>query len=492
MKPRVRLAAVVAALLVGALGAPPAAGSGNPGAVRLLFFDATGHELSAHRALAVTVDGPNGFRNDALLDPASLVLVRRLPLFVDGSGELAFHVGVGQHLALEVNWPTATRGYSALVLDNGGAGFSVGTTVNFTYAAASDVARRLDLELAARPGYLPSAAFEQSRTRAERDLAAAQHARSEVARGRLGQLALNELAVANDLLLTEYGVQFARSHAASSRPWLGLTMDRISHYQSDLARARRLTGPYGWMRLVFDRGEPPSHYLSAVRQAKALGIHVLGQPIDSAYAHFYDRRGYLAREAGYIDYFHSHGNLVDAWEVGNEVNGEWLGPQMGAKVADSAAYARAHSGALVVVTLFWQLGTASTPINATFNWARRYLPPAVQRNVDVVLLSTYPDGAPMGLALDQVLRTMHAALPSERIGIGELGYYPGPGEGPWWYCTRVSRIEARACVANLFYRAALGYPYSVDGVFWWYFSEDFPREPELDHVVSAVREAVRG
>lgn len=99
-----------------------------------------------------------GFRCDALVDPASLKELVALPLSTAQNG-LIFTPVLGTPSALEVDWQTAARGYSTLILDNLGSGFTSGGTVNFKYQAAKDVKRRLDLGLASRPGYNRSTNF---------------------------------------------------------------------------------------------------------------------------------------------------------------------------------------------------------------------------------------------------------------------------------------------------------------------------------------------
>lgn len=69
------------------------------------------------------------------------------PLFTS-SGTLAFTI------------PSQPLGYSLVILDNGGSGFSGAATVNLTYQAALDEKRRLDSALAARPDYQPSSDFQ--------------------------------------------------------------------------------------------------------------------------------------------------------------------------------------------------------------------------------------------------------------------------------------------------------------------------------------------
>lgn len=147
------------------IGAAPARSGGT---VQLRFFDRRGHEISAAGARSRMSNGSAGWRNDALIDPTFLYDVQAHPLYTDDSGHLSFTLP-DRPVALAVNWPT-TRGYSLLILDNGGAGFRRGGVVNFTYRAAIDAKRMLDQEIAIRPSFVRSAAFNGAYDAAAKDI----------------------------------------------------------------------------------------------------------------------------------------------------------------------------------------------------------------------------------------------------------------------------------------------------------------------------------
>ena len=49
---------------------------------------------------------------------------------------------------------------------------------------------------------------------------------------------------------------------------------------------------------------------------------------------------------------------VDAWEVGNEIGGDWLGAGPVAKAQRAAKAVRERTSATTVLTLYYQLGQA--------------------------------------------------------------------------------------------------------------------------------------
>jgi hypothetical protein len=512
-KPFAALAATVAALAILA----PSALAAPRGTVVLKFFDPHGNGALLTPSQARTVmHGAGGWDTDALLDPKTMQDVREYPLYASGS-QLRFHIP-GKAVAFAVSWPTGSEGYSYVIVDDGGAGFASGGTVIFNYLAARDAKRRLDEELAARPEYVESAAFKAAYRKARSNLSMAKEGRTDSERGKYGQRALDAVSRANQLLLTEYGPKYARDHETD--PWVGLTVDDPSIYPKWAGLASAVTQPLGWVRIVFDPtidGGNPAYYRSAVEAADAAGLKILGQPIDSSFANRYTRAQYLNRFKAYVNAYPQ----VDAWEVGNEVNGCWVDSLTNAKgecenrlvppndrirnkIADAAAYVREkRPQAKVVLTLYWEIGGDAAKWS-TFNWARANLPAAVRKDIDVVLLSQYVEDAPMGLAFDQVMNALHEEFPEQKIGLGELDYWSTDTSKVWWAFDRSSpragrcgggkanrsALAARRRVASSYYAAAAGYPFSVLGGFWWYFPEEMPCDPKLQAAVRNVVKAI--
>ncbi|UNO38423.1 hypothetical protein [Streptomyces sp. MST-110588] len=475
------------------------------GTVTLKFYDAEGRgrELSPGRARAV-MHGNGGSDSDALLDARNLQVLQGYPLYASGS-HLRFDLP-GRPAAFAVNWPTS-QGFSTVVLDDGGQGFRTGATVVFNHQAARDADRRLRDALARRPDHVKSEVFTKAYRTARSELARADHATTDADRGKHGQRALNALDSAYGQMLQEYGPRYAKAH--TKQPWTGLTVADSAAHKEWAPLAKRLTAPHGWVRIVFDPdvdhdSSIPRRYREAVEAAHAAGLKVLGQPVDSTYASGHGhpglgtRKGYLARIKRYVDAFPG----IEAWEVGNEVNGCWTDSRTDAdgnctgkllpaddrmrnKVADAAAYVRAtRPRSQVVLTLYWQLGTTD-PQWSVFNWARANLPARVRADIDTVLLSTWLEDAPMGLAFDQVMNQLGAEFPGQRTGLGELGYWNQDTSKFYWAFDKDDPAEGRRQVAARYYAAALGYRFGVGGTFWWYFAQEMPRDKRLR---AAVRE----
>jgi len=454
----------------------------GPGTVTVLFFDRNGAALTPAQIRSTSNNGTIGYDNDALVDPVTMRAISSGPLYTSGN-TLAFTT-TGIPVALAMNWPTLPSGYGLLVLDNGGAGFTSSATINFTYEAAKDVKRRLDEALAARPDYVRSTQFQDTYNRAANRLAAIGTFTAEATKGKEGQLALDDLAVAYDLLLREHGPQRAGREQSARLPWIGFTIDTVSGYQTNLDLAAKLAGPYAWIRVVFDYGQGPATYASLINYAKTKGIKVLGQPVDSSYDRNYTRAQYKQRFIDFITAFPQ----IDAWEVGNEVNGEWLSSDIAGKIADAAAEVRARApGKPTLLTLFWQLNTSSVP-NSMFTWVQDKLPSSTRDLIDVITVSQYQEQAPMGVFFDQMMKRVQAEFPKSKIGLGELGYWI-PGQTYWWaYSQTDPNFTARHEVARQYYNAAFDFPNSIGGTFWWNFIPEFPKDTVMQGIVTELRD----
>lgn len=459
------------------------------GQMTLLFFDRNGNQLNINQIRSASNNGSAGYDNDALLNPETLEVISMGPLSTS-SGTLAFTIP-SQPVALALNWPTQPHGYSLIILDNGGSGFTSAGTINFTYQAALDEKRRLDEALAARPGYQPSTAFQTAYTAASAHINTAAGSSTESIKGSEGQLALDQLALAFDALLSEYGPVYTQANLDTQIPWLGVTIDAVANYQTNLDLAASLTQPYGWVRVVFDLGKGPADYDVLIRYAKMKGLKVLGEPVDSYWDKNYTRTQYKQRFIDFLNYYNgTNAPALDAWEVGNEVNGSWLSSSIANKAADAAQEVRNRQpNAKTVLTLFWQINT-DTKAHAMFNWVNAQLPASTLQNIDVVLVSQYIEQAPLGLAFDQVMTALQSRFPDQQIGIGELGYWI-PDQQYWWAFDENDPMgNGLRGVAAQYYPASLGYPSSAGGGFWWNFITEFSADAQLQTILSDLRDQI--
>jgi hypothetical protein len=451
--------------------------------VVLHAYDAAGTRLTwtAFRALESNGKGGNGI-NDMLLDPATLQVTKGWPLFKASTNDPAF-IWPGKPTSLALAWPTSD-GYSNLIVD-----FSQPGTYNFTYVAAKQLLAALDKAAAARSGYAPSAAYSQALATARSKLSSAASASTEASQGAFGAQALDATVKAYTLLLSEYGIQYAKAQRATFRPDWGVTFDSVPG-QSAFDSVRDLVGGDprdGIIRIVFDKAQPASYYVGAVNTAHATGLRVVGQILDSS-----EMAGDLPSFQQRVQSYVATLPTVDTWEVGNEVNGSWLGTDVAAKVAYAADYVKKHTRARTLVTLYWQLGEDDVA-HSMFNWAAANLPASTLANVDDIGMSVYVEDHPMGAAFDRVMSTMHATFPGQRIGVTELGYWNADLGHTWWWGSSTDGTGAgRLAVAKLYQSAVMGYPYSAGGTFWWYYLQEGATKGPVWSTLAGVHTAVGG
>jgi hypothetical protein len=432
-------------------------------------YDVAGTPLSYDQVLAVTEADGRGWRNDETYRLSDGTVVTPQPLY-NLNGAPAFDVD-GTPVGLSLAWQTANTGYSTLLLDNGSAGFTTGGTINFTYRAALDYQRKLSDALARRAAFLATPSFTVAKQQADNLIAQAAAAGDEASRGALGQQALDALARAFELLLHDYGLQRART--AAQRFWWGVTVDRINNYASVVQSVADLVQNVAndaYMRVVFDEFVPAANYDAIVNAAAAAHVVVVGQILDSFPMRQYSLLQWQARVQEYVDHFPQ----ITVWEIGNEVNGEWLGPQVKEKIEYAASYVKAKDPSdKTVLTFYWQMGTAGAAANALFQWISDNVSPALKANVDVVALSTWIGDAPLGIAHDEVFERLHALFPTQQVMMGELGYWsPRTSQYWWWRSQQNPTTTVRRALAKQMYLANLSFPYGLGGNFWWFYYDE--------------------
>lgn len=433
-----------------------------PRRILLLAFDAHGNRLDWSAFRQLETNGKSGYANDALIDPATLLVTRIGPLFSSSGtagGDPSLTLSAQRSAALSLAWPT-TAGYSNLMIalpSNGG-------TYDFDELSAAQVLADVAASLAARAWYQPSAKFERLYANARSEYARALRARNEARAGALAAQSLDAGVGAETELLAQAGIAYARAHH-NAFDW-GATFDTIEGGAAGLKVEAKLYPKNGWLRICFDPGEKPAYYAPEIARAHALGLRVVGQILDSSEMRRWSVARFEQRTREYVGALTG----VDEWETGNEVNGSWLGSisSVVEKTSYASKYVKAHSHARVLVTLYWELGTGSAA-NATFNWAQQQMK-SIAPYVDDLGISLYPRQNPMGEPFDRAIAALHAAFPQQRMMITELDY--DEGRGWWWNSKEAIASAGRDGVAKLYQSAIMGYPYSGGGTFWWYFVEE--------------------
>ena len=445
---------------------PTAMGDGATTHVSLHVSDAQGSALNleALRRIQSNGKGEVGY-DDALLDTSTLEVIAVGPLYQDEGGAIGIDVPAGRECTLTLSWPTS-HGYSALMADLPASG----EHDLLELAARTLHGRQAErLAQATAKGFKGADEAEKLRASAQQSLDACAKAQSWTERGRLANSALESAAGA------QLSLDRALSAQAPQDAVIGVTFTRVPT-SAEIAAALAPSGPGGGKRKVSARlviGDPNdaeemTGWRNTVEALHAQGGQALVQICDSHDLAALTDSAWDTR----VDTLIKALPNVDAWEIGNEIGGDWLGTGPVAKAQRAAKAVRERTSATTVLTLYYQLGQAD-PTYSLFSYAARELPASIRELIDVVGLSVYPQLHPLGTAADRVLSTLEAAFSSSRIAVTELGYGGADlNAGPWWFGSASDPVAARTAVAEHVTGAALGRSDAWGAPFWWYYLED--------------------
>ena len=237
-------------------------------------------------------------------------------------------------------------------------------------------------------------------------------------------------------------------------PLYGVTIDDISELPAIIESFQRLA-KRPTARIVFDETVGPAYYRKAAVAMSSVA-YLMGEILDSAYVRKISVSGYLNRTTRYLD---SMADVINIWEVGNEVNGEWLGRTADVVAKISGAYDLVKArGKVTALTLYYNQDCWSRASNEMFTWAQANIPARMKQGLDYVLVSYYEEDC-NGLKPDwqTVFARLAAMFPNSRIGFGEVG---------------TSDPATKADYLTRYYTLKINQTQYVGGHFWWYYRED--------------------
>jgi len=212
---------------------------------------------------------------------------------------------------------------------------------------------------------------------------------------------------------------------------------------------------------------------------------VLGEILDSAEVGKCDLSCYKQRTATYLDLLGAH---VDIWEVGNEVNGNWLRPHKNsgnAQVIDreskdvaekthAATKLVKDKGGRTALTLYYNEECWKFPQDEMFSWTEEYILGYLEakypdfklkENLDYVLISYYEDDC-NGLQPNwpAVFTRLAGLFPDSKLGFGECGAKKRPLKQEQYL--RRYYVEHHQRLREMLQQKYVG------GYFWWFFRRD--------------------
>lgn len=229
-------------------------------------------------------------------------------------------------------------------------------------------------------------------------------------------------------------------------------------------------------RFVFDENTHASDYLAATKIAQPY-TYIMGELLDSYYVKQVSVQSYSDRAREFVG---TLGDYVDVWEIGNEVNGEWLGDAGTVSAKISAAYDVVKAaGKRSAITLYYNPDCWDNPANEMFTWTQANVPAAIRSGVDYVLLSYYEGDCnnyrPSASDMNNVFNKVHTMFPSAKLGFGEVGLSKAVSGDT------LSRAQD---LLTYYYglSSSISTPGYVGGYFWWYYYEDMlpyaPSQPK--------------
>lgn len=253
------------------------------------------------------------------------------------------------------------------------------------------------------------------------------------------------------------------------------SVDNLSAIKSSLAshKKRPIT------RIVFQSGSSAPSYSNAVNNLRDSG-YIMGEILDSTALKKSSVDSYKNRARDFVSTF---GNKIDIYEIGNELNGSWVGQPADINAKVQAAYdvvekeyASANLRSAVTLNYWPSSDCYSKSWEDTASFANG-MPKEVKNGVDYVFLSFYetacsPRAFPTNQQFIDIFNKLKTTFPNAKIGMGEIGAQ-GKDDG---FASNPDLSEKQR-IANRYYgmhsalKSALGSRY-VGGYFWWYYYQD--------------------
>lgn len=216
------------------------------------------------------------------------------------------------------------------------------------------------------------------------------------------------------------------------------------------------------IRLVFDEGMAASYYQPSVQAISAVA-DIMGLTMDSSTFTSTSLATTKARMTEYVTglYF-----WVDIWEMGNEVNGNWLGTGVITKLEAMYDIVKANSTAKTAITFYYE--NPPVPGYDMIPWIDKNIPVGhrFRSGLDYVLVSYYEDQNGnhqlTQSEVDEIFQELAQRFPNAKLGFGEFG----------WGTTIPTNTNTRATEINQFYSYQVpSVPAYIGGGFYWYFRQ---------------------
>jgi hypothetical protein len=243
----------------------------------------------------------------------------------------------------------------------------------------------------------------------------------------------------------------------------GVTVDDISNTTGIVASLKELSKPI--TRVVLDKQEAASYYSSAIAQFNKVG-YTMGEILDSSDMSSVSVSTLQARTSSYLSKL---GSAIDIWEIGNEVNGEWLGSDVATKIQNT--FNAVHAGGYrSEMTLYYEPSKTVTQGYDMIPWEENLsnVTASMHAGLDYVLVSYYETDnnniRQTQAQWDVIFKKLAIDFPNAKVGFGEIGI-----DNP---ATSRTLAKAENIMAYYYGLKFPDVPRFIGGDFWWYFAED--------------------
>ena len=250
--------------------------------------------------------------------------------------------------------------------------------------------------------------------------------------------------------------------APAALDWIvGVTTDDPTAETSLQAEALASLPRRAMARAVLDLGTPASDYVGPVR-ALAQVADLMALPLDSSAMSRLSAGQAGARLSQYAAAF---GDSVSVWEVGNEVNGDWVGAQPVPKIEAMFDAARSY-GKKTALTFYYE--NPATPGHDMLSWIDALIPAGhrLRPGLDYVLVSYYEDQNAGHILtqpeIDAMFEGLSARFPNAKVGFGEFG---------WGRSIPASDAQRAVLIRRFHGYRAPTVPAFVGGGFYWHFRQ---------------------
>lgn len=462
--------------------------------VKLFVFDERGHTLDAsglaRRISRTDEKTPDlaklpfwAFSLDGSGSPVRVRIVQ--------TGKLLTASWPGGPATLQLIWPIKDAGFSAVVADNDGHGFSDGAAVFIDeeiavteYRLFKDSWKHHIGDYA--PPYSPGSNVKQLAEEAQKSLADATRQSDAAKRATGFQSALRATSQAWAASLSEHGLQMSSEPSNIKKFRFGLTLDdglmsRIEDVEW-VAESVARSGA-NWVRVVL-RPNPIDFIYSRQRSFNEVDgivdtlrkkkMSIMLCILDTAqWPRTMSPAIYAQRINNVVLHFKGK---VSSWEVGSELNGDWLGGASAPLTTDqvfqiySAGVTKAREldpRAEIVATLYGWEATAPDRAHSLSGWLKHYSPLGFAKSADIVGLSLYPEDNPVGVSLERVFDQVADILPGTPLILSSYGYVEKDAlKGYWWLAPDDVEGARKNLVASYTF-ASCALRSSLCGGFWW-------------------------